>query len=227
VDTPNLERVINPHHLPETGIIALVSAKGTGKTKAIARLVTHTPKLILLGHRVSLMRNLCQRLDVDYKADLDKAAGQFISDNGYTLRVGACVDSLLAFDPNQFVGCDLVIDEVEQVLKHLLCSKTCNSNGKRPALLANFHWLIQVARRVIVADADLSDASLNYLKAFTQYHQDIFLISNRHQGQGYPVQILDAPSESAIIKQILVDINDGQKLFIPTDSKPAPRRSPG
>jgi hypothetical protein len=219
LDTPYLDRVIDPQAVPQDGIVALMSAKGTGKTKAIAKLVAHTPKLILLGHRVSLMRNLCQRLNVHYKADLDKAAGQFISDDGYTLRVGACVDSLLAFDPNQFVGCDLVIDEVEQVLKHLICSKTCNSNGKRPALLANFHWLLQVARRVIVADADLSDASLNYLQTLRANAQNPFLIYNRHQGQGYPVQMLDAPSESAIINQIIADVNDGQKLFIPTDSK--------
>ncbi|AFY72095.1 hypothetical protein Pse7367_3872 (plasmid) [Thalassoporum mexicanum PCC 7367] len=223
LDTPNLDYGLNPAAVPQTGIIALKSAKGTGKTKAIAKLVAPTQKIVLLGHRVSLMRNLCQRLKVHYKADLDKAAGQFISEDGYALRVGACVDSLLAFDPNQFVGCDLVIDEVEQVLKHLLCSKTCNSNGKRPALLANFHWLIQVARRVIVADADLSDASLDYLKSLRANeltrNEELFLISNRHQGQGYPVQFIAAKSESAIIKQILADINDGLKLFIPTDSK--------
>lgn len=43
----------------------------------------------------------------------------------------------------------LVIDEVVQVLRHLLTSSTCRKDGKLPALLTRLRQLVQIARRVI------------------------------------------------------------------------------
>ena len=143
-----------PDYIPTTGIVAIQSAKGTGKTKAISAIVAGTDKLALLGHRVSLVRNLCKVMNADFKGDLDLANGQFITDSDYALRVGACVDSLLAFDPRQFVGCDLLIDEVEQVLRHLISGSTCNKDGKCPALLARLHILVKLAKSTLSLKAD-------------------------------------------------------------------------
>ena len=150
--------------LPEEGILAIASAKGTGKTKQIRTVAASAPKVLAAGHRIALMRNLCDRLNLDYRGDLDKAKGQFINGAGYALRIGFCVDSLLAINPQQFAGCDLIIDEVVQVIRHLLTSSTCAKDGRRPALLTRFHQLIQTARRVIVADADLDNGTLHYLQ---------------------------------------------------------------
>ncbi len=216
---PNTQLLASDFLLPQEGIIAIASAKGTGKTKAIAAAVASTPKLALLGHRVSLMRNLCQRLGVDFKGDIDKANGHFITGSAYTLRVGACVDSLLAFDPQSFVGCDLVIDEVEQVLRHLISGATCNKDGKRPALLARLHWLVKVARRIIVADADLSDTSLDYLSALRGDNCPVYLIKNDCQPQGYPVRFIRSHNDTAIVAELLADVAQGDKVFIATDSK--------
>ncbi|AFY75427.1 hypothetical protein Syn7502_03592 (plasmid) [Synechococcus sp. PCC 7502] len=205
--------------IPKSGIIAIQSAKGTGKTKAIASSVNSADKLALLGHRVSLMRNLCQRLGVDFKGDIDQVSGNFITASAYTLRVGACVDSILAFNPTNFIGCDLVIDEVEQVLRHLISGSTCNKDGKRPALIARLQLLIRFAQRVIVADADLSDMSLDYLKALRGDDNDIYLIQNTYKPQGYPTKFFRAKSDAEITSELLIDISNGKKLFIATDSK--------
>ncbi|WP_055077441.1 plasmid replication protein, CyRepA1 family [Pseudanabaena sp. 'Roaring Creek'] len=208
-----------PDYIPKTGIVALQSAKGTGKTKAIAAIVAGTDKLALLGHRVSLVRNLCKVMNADFKGDLDMADGQFITDSAYSARVGACVDSLLAFDPRQFVDCDLVIDEVEQVLRHLISGSTCNKDGKRSALLARLHILVKVARRVIVADADLSDISLNYLQALRGDGADVFLIKNEFQPEGYPARFIVANNDVPIIQELLADVTRGNRVFVATDSK--------
>ena len=85
-----------------------------------------------------LMRNLCSRMGVNYRGDLDKVNGEFITAGGYTLRVGFVVDSLLAINPEKFRGCDLVIDEVVQVLRHLLTSSTCN-RGMATNLTKRYH----------------------------------------------------------------------------------------
>ncbi|NJM48828.1 MAG: hypothetical protein HC860_23860 [Alkalinema sp. RU_4_3] len=42
-----------------------------------------------------------------------------------------------------------MIDEVVQVLRHLLTSSTCRKDGKLPALLTRLRQLVQIARRVI------------------------------------------------------------------------------
>ena len=104
------------------------------------------PRVIALGHRIALMRNLCDRMGLDYRSDLDEFRGQAINGSGITHRVGLCVDSLGRINPEEFAGGVVVIDEFMQVLRHLLLSNTCNQNGKRPALLARLGQVIHHRR---------------------------------------------------------------------------------
>jgi hypothetical protein len=208
--------------MPTSGIVAIESAKGTGKTKQIQALVKDAEKAIAGGHRIALMRNLSARLGLDYKGDLDKVKGEFINGAGYTLRVGLCVDSLLSIEPSKFNDCDLILDEVVQVIRHLLTSSTCARDGKRPALLSRLRELIRVARRVIVADADLDNATLHYLKELRGDDTPIFLIRNGYQSTGYPVRFIQSSDRTVITGELLADIRElltGQVLFIATDSK--------
>ena len=216
-------------NLPEDVILAIASGKGTGKTKFIAQAIASTENVLSAGHRVALMRNLCDRLRLDYRGDLDKTNGRFITGAGYTLRVGFCVDSLLAIEPEQFRGCDLVIDEVVQVLRHLLISSTCAKDGKRPALLARFQDLVRLARRVVVADADLDNASLRYLQDLRTERESgikapVFLIHNDYQVKGYPVEFIECPTRSVIVKKLLLSVSKlqlGKVILVVTDTKKA------
>jgi Domain of unknown function (DUF3854) len=215
--------------LPDDVILAIASGKGTGKTKFIAKAIASTENVLSAGHRVALMRNLCERLRLDYRGDLDKTNGRFITGAGYALRIGFCVDSLLAIDPEQFRGCDLVVDEVVQVLRHLLTSSTCAKDGKRPALLARFQELVRLARRVIVADADLDNASLRYLQDLrgdrdTGLNAPVFLIQNDYQVAGYPVEFIECPTRSVIVKKLLLSVSKlqpGKVVLVVTDTKKA------
>ncbi|OWY63592.1 hypothetical protein B7486_52245 [cyanobacterium TDX16] len=204
---------------PNGGIIVLASGKGTGKTKFISRLVQDAPKAIAAGHRIALMRNLCARMGLDYKGDVDRVNGDFITGSAYTLRLGLCVDSLLSIHPEKFAGCVLVIDEFMQVFSHLLTSSTCNKDGKRAALLARLHWLIRVASWVIVADADAADIGIDYLRSLRGAASPVYLIRNVYQASGYPVRFLDAARDDAIIGELLADIRAGLKIFVATDAK--------
>jgi hypothetical protein len=209
-------------NLPDEGILAIASAKGTGKTKFIAQTVRSAGQVLSAGHRVALMRNLCERLKLDYRGDLDKVQGQFINQSGYSLRIGFCVDSLLAIDPQKFQGCDLIIDELVQVLRHLITSSTCAKDGRRPVLLARFKELVRVARRVIVADADLDNTSLRYLQELRGQTHSLFLIRNDAQPESYAVTFLDSPNSSIITSRLLADVGQlpaGQVLLAATDSK--------
>ncbi|MBD1853359.1 DUF3854 domain-containing protein [Cyanobacteria bacterium FACHB-502] len=208
--------------IPQDGIIAVSSGKGTGKTKWTAQQVLNLNAVLSAGHRIALQRNLSKRLGLDYIGDCDKAKGQFINGSAYTLRIGFCVDSLLAIDPEQFRGCDLVLDEVVQVVRHLLTSSTCAKDGKRPALLARFRSLIQMARRVIVADADLDNATLHYIRELRGEDATVFLIRNDYQGEGYPCTFIESSDRSAVVGQLLDEIDSlppGRALFVCLDSK--------
>lgn len=209
-------------HLPSSGIIGIAAPKGTGKTKLTAQMIRISESVLSAGHRIALMRNLCERLGLRYRGDLDRAGGRFIDESGYALRIGFCVDALLAIDPEQFKGCDLIIDEVVQVLRHLLTSSTCNKDGMRPLLLAKFTALVRSARRVIVADADLDNATLHYLQQLRgEADNSVFLIRNDYQPQGYAVRYVESRDSSPAIAFLLDDVGKltpGKVLFVSTDS---------
>lgn len=215
-------------HLPASGMIAIAAAKGTGKTKLTAQMIRISESVLSAGHRIALMRNLCERLGLRYRGDLDRAGGRFIDESGYALRIGFCVDALMAIDPEQFKHCDLIIDEVVQVLRHLITSSTCNKEGMRPLLLAQFTALVRSARRVIVADADLDNATLHYLQQLRGAEDSsVFLIRNDYQPPGYAVREIESRDSSPAIAALLADVGKltaGKVLFVSTDSKQCSNR---
>jgi Domain of unknown function (DUF3854) len=214
---------LDTSRLPAVGIVAIVSEKGTGKTKLTAALTIGQEKVLAPSHRIALSRNACDRLKLDYRGDLDKTPdGRFITGGGYTLRVGFCVDSLLAINPEQFEGCDLVIDEAVQVVRHLLTSSTCAQDGKRPALLARFKQLVRTARRVILADADLDNATLHYFRELRGDSAPVFLIRNDYEPDPYPVTLVRSRNFETVAAQVVNDLRQlapGKTLFVATDNK--------
>lgn len=208
---------------PDEGIVAIAAPKGTGKTKLQCNLLNDEWGALALSHRVTLCRNLCERMGLDYRGDILTTKTLGVTENGvYRIGIGSCVDALLAINPERFFGCDVFIDEVVQVVRHLLTSSTCAQDGKRPALLARFHELIKIARRVIVADADLDSATLQYLTELRDKGQSVFLVRNDYRPQGYPVTLLNAPDKTDITARILKDVDDladGKVILITTDSK--------
>ena len=208
--------------VPQEGIIAVCSAKATGKSKWIAKQVKEVESVLSAGHRITLQRNLAERLGLNYIGDCDKVEGRFIAGSAYALRLAFCVDSLLAIDPEQFRGCDLLLDEAVHVLQHLLTSPTCAKDGRRQVLLAIFHRLVQVARRVIIADADLNNDTLRYIQDRRGDNAPVFLIRNNYQPQGYAVRFIEAPNHSSVVTELLKDIaklQSGQALFVCLDNK--------
>jgi hypothetical protein len=210
--------------LPTTGIIGIASPKGTGKTKCIAGLLRPEDVVALATHRVCLGRNLCSRVGIHWRGDLDKVQGQFITGDAYTLKVGFCVDSLLAIDPDHFSRCVLVIDEVVQVMRHLLTSSTCRKDGKLPALLTRLRQLVQSASRVIIADADLDDATLHYLVELRGDRQPVYLIRNDLKQEGYRVNFIQAPNDTPAIAKLVEAVQRQERIFVTTDSKAASKR---
>jgi hypothetical protein len=212
------QKEFQPTNLPDQGILVLASAKGTGKTKAIVEIVQDQPRVIALGHRIALMRNLCDRMNLDYRGDLDEWRGQAIGNDGLTHRIGLCVDSLGKINPIEFQGAIVVIDEFMQVLRHLLLSATCNQDGKRPALLAKLTQIIQAAKLVVLADADAADVGIEYFQKLAGSEKSVHLIRNDYQPIGFDLTSYQDNKDDAIVAAILEDIRAGRRIFVSTDS---------
>ncbi|MEY9752368.1 hypothetical protein ABIF65_011805 [Bradyrhizobium japonicum] len=134
------------------GLTLIKSPKGTGKTERLSAVLDADPgSVLLIGHRVALIRQSCARLKLECYLDFDGPIDR--------LRVGICLDSLQRLrsrtgTANIFKT--IIIDESEQVLSHFL-SQTMDSEGRdREAIFILFKMLIQRAKRVIALDADLS-----------------------------------------------------------------------
>ncbi|MGG6241777.1 plasmid replication protein, CyRepA1 family [Nodosilinea sp. AN01ver1] len=227
VNMPTLEHIA-PESIPDEGIIAISSAMGTGKTKTINNLLKDEDTTLLAGHRIALMRNLCERLNLVYRGDLDWANSNAIK-NGeafYSLKVGTCVDSLLhpLFNPQNFEEGNLVIDEACQVIRHLLTSNTCSRDGMRGPLLKRLEALVKVAKRVIIADADLSNDIIKYFERLRGEGSKAFLLRNNYKPAGWEVEFVQCPNASVITARILQDAVQGKKLFIATDSLKSSKR---
>jgi hypothetical protein len=208
--------------VPAQGVIGIVSAKGTGKTKAIGKLVEGVEKVLSAGHRIALQRNLSARLGLNYIGDIGRSGRGFVSGGAYALRLGSCVDSLISIAIEAFAGCDLVVDEVTQVLRHLITSSTCAKDGKRPVLLARFKAVVQAARRVIIADADLDDASLHYIQELRGDGGTPFLLRNDFKSDGYDCRFISCPDKSAITSELLADVGalpSGKTLLVAVADK--------
>jgi hypothetical protein len=121
--------------------------------------------VLLIGHRISLIRQSCQRLGLDCYLDFE---GGIQSE-----RLGICLDSLKRLrgrgaGPKPFRT--VIIDESEQVLSHFF-SDTIDA-ATREAIFVDFMSLLQRADRVVALDADLGWLTFETLSKLSQVTGD-------------------------------------------------------
>jgi hypothetical protein len=207
---------------PETKLIAIKSPKGTGKTQSLVQVVQQAiaskQKVLVIGHRVQLVKELCQRFGLNYITEVSDRADR--SGLGY----GLCVDSLhglsqAQFDPNDWHNSLVIIDEVEQVLWHALNSSTCKD--RRVEILKCFKSLIQNVLgnhgQLYVADADLSDIALDYLISLSGIELKPYIVQNTWQrdlAQGWQVYNYQGKTPKKLVNNLETDIQQGGKPFV-------------
>lgn len=146
----------------EPGLTLVKSPKGSGKTEGLRRLL-EGKSVLLIGHRRTLIRQSCDRLEISCYLDrrTEKAASeQEIPRPIDPWRIGVCLDSLEIIATGRSYDV-LVLDESEQVLSHFL-SATLDEPGreKRRVLFRRFTHLVRIAKSVVALDADLGWVSL-------------------------------------------------------------------
>ena len=219
---------VNSRFLPEldippaTKLIGIKSPKGTGKTqslsKIVAQAIARNQKVLVIGHRVQLVKELCQRFGLSYVTDLKEQP------HTANLGYGLCIDSLHSssqakFNPAEWSNSLVIIDEVEQVLWHSLNSKTCKE--RRVEILKTFKILMQNVigqqGQVYVADADLSDIALNYLISLSGLNIEPYIVRNVWQSDRqlrWQVYNYAGKTPKKLVRNLEIHLQQGGKPFV-------------
>jgi len=229
-----------------SGLTLIKSPKGTGKTTYLAGVLNKVLKkyssledfelntdpyapesfysdtrVLLIGHRQSLIGELCKRLSLNCYLD------EVHPDDSYyviTSRYGICLDSLYKVREYEFDI--IVIDEVEQVLSHFL-SETLGD--KREGIFDIFCKLLRQADKIIALDADLGWVSYNTLAHLTRYYSSIRDVVKVNPVNNIDIYINEWKPKTKnlflynsifqLIHEIKTYVIEGKRLFIASNSK--------
>lgn len=215
----NTEYLPPPHLLPlNKGAIFFKSPKASGKTEFLVNLVERTKgNVLLIGHRRSLIKQMCNRLGLSCYLDDDEKSKQGIEDQGQRLkRYGVCLDSIMKIPTSIDYEC-VLIDESEQVLSHFL-SETLND--KRNLALRHFKYILAKAKNVFAMDADLDFPSFHYLSDWSRHGKNDFkstIFINQYVEEKGTIEIHDSRSQITgdLHKSIAADL----KCYVTSNSK--------
>nr|WP_102277846.1 hypothetical protein [Vibrio cyclitrophicus]PMH46955.1 hypothetical protein BCU67_21375 [Vibrio cyclitrophicus] len=150
-------------HSKLTSTTAIVAATGVGKTSHVyAPIATEASvgnKIVYISHLISLVDQFCQKTSSASYHEQD--LGKLMQANS----MGCVINSIWKPHILEKIcsASTLLIDEFEKVYKTLVCSENCRTMQADRV----FEALVQILKtvpKVIVADADLTDNSLSFLK---------------------------------------------------------------
>ena len=202
--------------VPASGIVALWGGKGTEKSKAIAAIV-QGQSWVSITSLVSLAIEQAEAFGGVFVNQADQYQGQFLKGGQVASGVSVCAPSLLKAQGLQPEI--LVLDELTATLKFLLSSKLCNREGIRPLLLAEFERRVREAQLVLIADADLDQASLEYIERIRG--EKTFLVRSDLQPLNWSGSFIQGTRHQAIAEFLgaVEALPPGQIIYMNSDSK--------
>lgn len=208
-DRSSIKHTIQP--LPDSGVIAVLSDMGTGKTELLKQIKQSHPhaRILNLGHRIALLRNLATRIGT-----------AIYSDYGWNMWHEQCLsltaDSLHKLKTEGNTYDFIFLDECEQFIQHLLCSSTCKEH--RYIILQSLKHFIYSAQCVVLSDAHLSNVSLEFILAMRPDPTEIpFVIRNRYQNGDRRVFWYEGNDRSGIVQQIKASLFQGDRVVVACD----------
>ena len=202
-------------------IIGLKSAKGTGKTEWLMRIVEKAidlgQRVLVITHRIQLAKALCCRFGIDHIEEVRE------SETGGIFGYGLCIDSLhphsmASFNPEDWSEGLVILDECEQIIWHMLNSNTCIKN--RVPILENFSELLNIVvnsgGKIYLSDADLSPIAIDYVKQLIQTPVEFWIAENTFN----PILgkrklfVYSGADPSSLINKLMEALARGEKVLI-------------
>ena len=211
---------------PARGMCFIKSPQGTGKTQSLIELIREAIEsgrpVLVITHRIELGRAICEAIGINWIEDCKESI------DGKLFGFGLCIDSLhplsqARFNPDDWGDAIIILDEVEQILWHMMNSSTCIEN--RSIIINNFEYLVKNAIAygeglIIAQDADLSDVSIDYLLGLSGVDGlEPFIIVNEYLGNSRDVIIYNDTKPTKTFLEIGKKIKQGMKVLIVEDSQ--------
>lgn len=207
----------------EWDLLALKSHKGGAKTTVINCITdplikSGERKVLLVTHRISLGKAICNDLGLQYIDEKSKDVSYY--------HLGLCIDSLLKINPENWKGCYLILDEIQQLKWHILNSNTCRQ--KRVAILKQFKKLLNVVKqsggKIIIADADLRDDGIDFIVSQIDDEINLFLVVNnyiRDAKDRWKVYVYNDKNPARLISDLTKKLEAGEKIMFCTSGQQA------
>jgi hypothetical protein len=192
--------------ISKANLVFIKSPKGSGKTKFFSQYLQSMSKhkrVLAMVHRRSLAKSLASNLDLICYLDNGDFQDEYV----------ISVDSLTKFDIEKDLPYDiLILDESEQVFRHLLSETTEKNRGKIFRVLV---WLIQKARQIVCADADLTSELTGHLisKLRSSFEQDRIISVVNEWNSGRAIQVYE--SKQHLLAELMAAIADGKRVYVP------------
>ena len=203
----------------KSGLIAIQSEKGTGKTSNLLEalfkrtdLINKNTSILFVSSRRTFGIKLLNDLKIhDFKL-YSEITDQYIT----AKRVICQIDSLTRLDRDKYDY--VIIDECESLARYLT-SNHFTRNNKAAIIVSNLEMRIDDADHAYIMDADLSDRCINYytkIRNVNHKNELTNIIINKFKP--YSSYTIEYMSYGAWLNIIFKDIEAGKKLVIPMAS---------
>lgn len=214
--------------VPDKDITFVKSPKGSGKTEWLKQLVTahraHDRPILMIGHRRALITATSERIGLTSylgggqdgeEEDADAPRAFAAAPNN---RYAVCVDSLPRMDTKAHRYDVVLIDEVEQVLSHLLSSTLRDS--RREALHALRHY-VNNAKVIYLLDADLNQVTIELLSVMLDERDRSYqaIVNLWQPPAGRTVELFGSPNPDHLIGELLAALKRKERCFVCSNSK--------
>ncbi|MBW4422234.1 MAG: DUF3854 domain-containing protein [Myxacorys californica WJT36-NPBG1] len=236
VAMPLDQRYVSDIDIPDGEKLMFVrSPKNTGKSTLLKKVQAKAQDrdvpvpILVLTHRVQLGQATCH----PEKLALPFASEARDMQEGRLFGCGMCVDSMhpnsgMRFDADNWYSDGnviLVLDEVEQFIKHLLFASTEVSRYRTP-ILKEFQKLLKNILesdhgKIICLDADLCDLSINFIRGMAETSIAPWIVENHWKPEGeqaWTVYEYDQTTPKAWLNSLFENLELGPG-FIFTESQ--------
>ena len=166
----------------------VISGLGTGKTEALKAVVDAADQpVVVISRNRKTVRHICQRIGVPY---VEEGRSDFTDDRDLNITwmrqkgFGTCSasirrDSALRFNPADFNGCIVVLDEWDATASDIVLNQQTDIAKHRMKVMQSLSLLVETASRVIALSGTMRQVDVTLLEQLTQ--QQAFVIHNDHQ----------------------------------------------
>jgi len=221
------QQYLSDIEIPDSAkLIGLRSPKNTNKTGYIAKYVDNSrgyKRFLIICHRSQLTEQLGHRLGLRTHYELENATGDVRSAIASEIALFGMVttwDSLHKINPDDWKGCEIILDEAEQSIWHLLNAST-DIESRRVDTIAMFSQLLQECDRTWLLDADLTNTAIDFVSGLANRRDfDAYIVVNNHVfEQPWQVTSYTGNEPTGLIKKLFDYLGYGKKSLLHLDSQ--------